>query len=64
MPEYIYKHPEREEYIELIQSVNDEHVFHDEALNNIEYKNHYLLKINHKNYFKKAGEANVRILYE
>jgi hypothetical protein len=30
MPEYIYKHPEREEYIELIQSVNDEHVFHDE----------------------------------
>lgn len=29
-----------------------------------QYENHYLLKINHKNYFKKAKEANVSILHE
>ena len=28
---YIYKHPSEERYIELIQSMNDEHVFFDES---------------------------------
>lgn len=30
MPTYIYKHPEKEEYIEIIQSMNDEHVYFDD----------------------------------
>jgi len=30
MPEYVYKHPKKEQYIELVQSVNDEHIFYDE----------------------------------
>lgn len=27
MPSYIYKNPETEEYVEVVQSMNDEHVF-------------------------------------
>jgi hypothetical protein len=30
MPIYIYKHPEKEEYIEVIQSMNEEHIYLDE----------------------------------
>ena len=29
-PLYTYKHPEKEEYIEVIQGMNDEHVYVDE----------------------------------
>ena len=36
MPTYVYKHPEEERYIEVIQSMNDEHVYFDE--NNLEWK--------------------------
>ena len=27
MPIYVYKHPEKEEYIEVLQGMNDEHVY-------------------------------------
>ena len=30
MPIYVYKHPEKEEYIEVLQGMNDEHVYVDE----------------------------------
>lgn len=30
MPEYIYKHPEKDEYVSVIQGMNDEHVYFDE----------------------------------
>ena len=30
MPQYIYKHPNKEEYIEIIQSMNEDHVYFDE----------------------------------
>lgn len=30
MPVYIFKHPEKEQYTEVIQSMNDEHVYFDE----------------------------------
>lgn len=30
MPIYIYKHPEKEKYIEVIQSMKDDHVYFDE----------------------------------
>lgn len=30
MPIYIYKHPDEEQYIEVVQRMNDEHVFFDE----------------------------------
>jgi hypothetical protein len=30
MPTYVYKHPEKEEYIEIIQLMNDDHVHFDE----------------------------------
>ena len=30
MPVYIYKHPKKEEYIEVIQSMNEDHVYFDE----------------------------------
>lgn len=36
MPTYIYKHPEKEEYIEVIQSMNEDHVYFDE--NGVEWK--------------------------
>jgi hypothetical protein len=36
MPTYIYKHPQREEYIEIIQSMNEKHIFFDEE--GIEWK--------------------------
>ena len=32
MPIYIYKHPEKEEYIEVLQGMNDEHVYEQEGL--------------------------------
>ena len=31
MPSYIYKHPEEEKYIEVIQSMNEEHIYFDES---------------------------------
>ena len=31
MPIYIYQHPETDEYIEVIQKMNDDHVFTDDA---------------------------------
>jgi hypothetical protein len=30
MPTYIYKHPELEEYVEVVQRMNDEHIHFDE----------------------------------
>ena len=30
MPTYIFKHPKKEKYIEIIQSMNDEHEYFDE----------------------------------
>lgn len=30
MPAYIYKHPDLDEYVEVIQRMNDEHVYFDE----------------------------------
>lgn len=30
MPLYSYKHPEKEEYIEIVQTMNEEHVYVDE----------------------------------
>ena len=30
MPVYVFKDPEKEQYIEVIQSMNDEHVYFDE----------------------------------
>lgn len=33
MPNYIYKHPEKEEYIEVFQGMKDEHVYFDEEGN-------------------------------
>jgi hypothetical protein len=30
MPEYIYKHPNKKDYVELVQSINEEHTFYDE----------------------------------
>ena len=29
MPRYIYKHPEKEEYVEVTQTMSEEHVFFD-----------------------------------
>tara|TARA_B110000495_G_scaffold90411_1_gene78086 strand:+ start:891 stop:1280 length:390 start_codon:yes stop_codon:yes gene_type:complete len=29
MPTYVYKHPEKEEYIEVIQSMNEDHTYFD-----------------------------------
>ena len=30
MPTYIYKHPDLDEYVEVIQRMNDEHIYFDE----------------------------------
>jgi len=30
MPTYIFKHPDKEEYLEIFQNINDEHVYSDE----------------------------------
>jgi hypothetical protein len=30
MPEYIYKHPDKEEYVSVIQRMNEAHVYSDE----------------------------------
>jgi hypothetical protein len=32
MPIYVYKHPEKEEYIEVLQGMNDEHVYEKDGL--------------------------------
>ena len=32
MPIYVYKHPEKEEYIEILQGMNDEHVYEQDGL--------------------------------
>jgi hypothetical protein len=32
MPIYVYKHPEREEYEEVLQGMNDEHVYEKDGL--------------------------------
>ena len=32
MPIYVYKHPEKEEYIEVLQGMNDEHVYEQDGL--------------------------------
>ena len=32
MPIYVYKHPEQEEYIEVLQGMNDEHVYEQDGL--------------------------------
>lgn len=29
MPEYIYKHPEKEEYVSIIQGMNEKHIYID-----------------------------------
>tara|TARA_B100000676_G_C17872867_1_gene729601 strand:+ start:333 stop:719 length:387 start_codon:yes stop_codon:yes gene_type:complete len=32
MPLYVYKHPEKEEYIEVLQGMNDEHVYSSDGV--------------------------------
>lgn len=32
MPIYVYKHPDKEEYIEVIQGMNDEHSYEEDGL--------------------------------
>ena len=32
MPIYVYKHPEREEYREVVQGMNDEHVYSEDGV--------------------------------
>jgi len=32
MPIYVYKHPKKEEYIEVLQGMNDEHVYEQDGL--------------------------------
>jgi len=32
MPIYVYKHPEKEEYIEVLQGMNDEHAYEQDGL--------------------------------
>ena len=32
MPIYVYKHPKKDEYIEVIQGMNDEHVYEKDGL--------------------------------
>ena len=32
MPIYVYKHPDKEEYIEVIQGMNDEHSYEQDGL--------------------------------
>jgi hypothetical protein len=58
-----FKHEVFKKYCQKIFFSNTEYKT-DDPLINKEYKNHYLLKVNHKNYFKKAEEAKVRILHE
>jgi len=36
MPTYVYKHPDKEEYVEVVQSMNEDHVYFDE--NKLEWK--------------------------
>ena len=36
MPEYIYKHPNKEEYVSVIQRMNEEHMYLDE--NQLQWK--------------------------
>jgi len=58
-----FKHEAFKKYCQKIFFSNTEYKISDPLINE-EYKNHYLLKVNHKNYFKKAEEAKVRILHE
>ena len=32
MPIYVYKHPDKEEYVEVLQGMNDEHVYEQDGL--------------------------------
>ena len=32
MPIYVYKHPERKEYKEIIQGMNDKHVYSEDGV--------------------------------
>ena len=32
MPIYVYKHPNKEEYVEVLQGMNDEHVYEQDGL--------------------------------
>ena len=41
MPIYIYKHPEEEEYIEVVQGMNDDHVYFDK--DGLEWKRQWSL---------------------
>jgi len=41
MPIYIYKHPQKEEYIEVLQGMNDEHIYFDE--DGLEWKRQWSL---------------------
>ena len=40
MPIYIYKHPNKEKYIEVAQSMNEDHVYFDE--NGLEWKREWV----------------------
>jgi len=63
LDKFRFKHESFKKYCQKMFFSNTECKISDPLINK-EYKDHYLLKINHKNYFKKAGEANVRILHE
>jgi hypothetical protein len=58
-----FRHKSFKKYCEKLFFATGEYKINDPLIKE-EYENHYLLKVNHKNYFKKAEEANVRILYE
>lgn len=58
-----FKYEFFKKYCQKVFFSEEELVLSDKSLID-QYKNHYLLKINYENYFKKAEEANVRILYE
>lgn len=50
-------------YHQRVFFTEDEYKINDQLIKEA-YKNYYLLKINYKDYFKKAEKANARILHE
>ena len=58
-----FRHESFKKYCKKLFFTTHEYKTNDQLINEA-YKNHYLLKVNHKNYFKKAEEANVRILHK
>lgn len=57
------KHESFKKYCQKLYFTKDEYKINDRLIKEA-YKNHYLLKVNYKNYFKKAEKANARILHK